>query len=135
MDKNAFAPTPPMGWNSYDCYDTAATEAQVRSNAEVLAKRLLPFGWEYVVVDIQWYARRPNARRDIYQYLPFGELSLDEYARLTPDPERFPSSAGGRETVPGSSASPPGGPQAASRASGRQRAGRNRFFNGIISFP
>ena len=96
MDKNAFAPTPPMGWNSYDCYDTAVTEAQVRSNAEVLAKRLLPFGWEYVVVDIQWYARRPNARRDMYQYLPFGELSLDEYARLTPDPERFPSSAGGR---------------------------------------
>ena len=97
MDKNAFAPTPPMGWNSYDCYDTAVTEAQVRSNAEALAKRLLPFGWEYVVVDIQWYARRPNARRDMYQYLPFGELSLDEYARLTPDPERFPSSAGGRE--------------------------------------
>lgn len=96
MDKNAFAPTPPMGWNSYDCYDTAVTEAQVRSNAEALAKRLLPFGWEYVVVDIQWYARRPNARRDMYQYLPFGELSLDEYARLTPDPERFPSSAGGR---------------------------------------
>lgn len=45
------------------------------------------------------------------------------------------SAAGRRETVPGSSASPPGGPQAASRASGRQRAGRNRFFNGIISFP
>ena len=94
QEKNAFAPTPPMGWNSYDFFDTTVTEADVLANAAVLKEKLLPYGWNYVVVDIQWYANRPNARRKEYQYLPFGNLSMDEYGRLLPDPERFPSSAG-----------------------------------------
>ena len=86
---------PPMGWNSYDYYDTTVTEADVRANADYMAARLRDCGWEYVVVDIQWYARRPNARRKEYQYLPFGKLAMDEYSRLVPDPERFPSGADG----------------------------------------
>lgn len=96
MDKNIFAPTPPMGWNSYDYYDTTVNEAQIKANARVMAEKLRPFGWEYVVVDIQWYARRPNAMRDRFQYIPFNSLEMDEYSRLLPDPERFPSSAGGK---------------------------------------
>ena len=36
MDKNSFAQTPPMGWNSYDYYDTTVTEAQVKENADYL---------------------------------------------------------------------------------------------------
>ena len=63
MDKNAFAPCPPMGWNSYDYYSTTVTEEQVRTNARVLAEKLKPFGWEYVVVDIQWYAHRAGSIR------------------------------------------------------------------------
>lgn len=47
---------PPMGWNSYDNYDTAVTEAQVRANAEYMAAHLKQAGYEYVVVDVQWYA-------------------------------------------------------------------------------
>lgn len=96
VNKNGFAPTPPMGWNSYDCYDTTVTEAQVRANAAYMAEHLKEYGWEYVVVDIQWYAHRPDAQRDRYQYLPFGELAMDGFSRLLPDPERFPSSAGGK---------------------------------------
>ena len=53
MNKDQYALTPPMGWNSYDYYDTSVTEAQVRANAQVMAEKLRPFGWEYVVVDIQ----------------------------------------------------------------------------------
>ncbi len=94
MDKNA-VPRPPMGWNSYDYYDTGVTEDRVLANAAVEAEKLLRHGWEYAVVDIQWYARNPGARRAEYQYLPFGELSLDGFSRLIPDPERFPRSAGG----------------------------------------
>ena len=96
MNKNIFAPTPPMGWNSYDYYDTTVNEAQVRANAKVLAEKLKPFGWEYVVVDIQWYARKAGSMRDQFQYIPFGGVEMDEYSRLLPDPERFPSSAGGK---------------------------------------
>lgn len=96
MDKNAFVLTPPMGWNSYDYYDTTVNEERVKANARVMAEKLRPFGWEYVVVDIQWYAHRPNAMRDKFQYIPFNSLEMDEYSRLLPDPERFPSSAGGK---------------------------------------
>ena len=47
--KNEFAPTPPMGWNSWDCYGASVTEEEVRGNADYIAKYLKPYGWEYVV--------------------------------------------------------------------------------------
>ncbi len=95
MNKNDFAPLPPMGWNSYDYYDTTVDEARVRANADYMAAHLKGYGWEYVVVDIQWYAHGAGSMRDKYQYIPFSALEMDEYSRLLPDPERFPSSAGG----------------------------------------
>ena len=94
MNKNDFAVTPPMGWNSYDYYDTTVNESQVRANAEYMAAHLKEYGWEYIVVDIQWYAHDAGTRRKMYQYIPFGQLEMDEYGRLQPDPTRFPSSAG-----------------------------------------
>ena len=93
---DGFPAAPPMGWNSYDFYDTTVTEEAVRANAEVLARELKPYGWTYVVVDIQWYARDAGTRRQEYQYIPFGDHAMDEFGRLQPDPARFPSSAGGR---------------------------------------
>lgn len=98
--KGTAAPCPPMGWNSYDYYDTTVTEAQVRANAEYMARYLKPYGWEYVVVDIQWYAKDAGTRRDAFQYIPFGSQEMDAYGRLLPDPARFPSSAGGRGFAP-----------------------------------
>ena len=95
MNKNSFAKRPPMGWNSYDYYDTNVTEAEVLSNAEFMAKHLRPYGWEYVVVDIQWYAYHTASMRDRFQYIPFGKNEMDEYGRLLPCPDKFPSSAGG----------------------------------------
>ena len=84
--------TPPMGWNSWDCYGAAVTEDIVRANADYMARNLKQYGWEYVVVDIQWSA--PNAKT--HDYDPFTELCMDEYSRLIPAPNRFPSSAGGK---------------------------------------
>lgn len=86
----------PMGWNSYDYYDTTVNEAQVRANADFMAANMKDAGWEYVVVDIQWYAKDAGAMRDRYQYIPFGEAQMDEYGRFWPDPDRFPSSGEGR---------------------------------------
>ena len=85
------AQTPPMGWNSWDCYGAAVTEDTVRRNAEYMARELKPFGWEYVVVDIQWY--QPTAVNHSYE--PFSELTMDEFGRLLPAVNRFPSAAGG----------------------------------------
>lgn len=40
MKKNEFAPTPPMGWSSYDYYDTTVNEENVRANADYMATQL-----------------------------------------------------------------------------------------------
>ena len=76
---------PPMGWNSWDCWGAAVTEDIVRRNAEYMAAHLKPFGWEYVVVDIQWY--QPTAVD--HSYAPFAALSMDENGRLLPAENRF----------------------------------------------
>ncbi len=94
--KTIIAPRPPMGWNSWDCYGAAVNEQQVRQNAEYMAKHLKDFGWEYVVVDIQWY--QPSASSHAYE--PFAPLSMDEWGRLTPAENRFPSAAGGQGFKP-----------------------------------
>lgn len=86
----------PMGWNSWDCYGSAVTEEIVRRNAEFMAKHLKQYGWEYVVVDIQWY--EPNARTN--EYNPFADVVMDEYSRVLPAENRFPSAAGGKGVAP-----------------------------------
>ncbi len=84
--------TAPMGWNSWDCYGTAVTEETVRRNAEFMAENLKQYGWEYIVVDIQWY--EPMAAT--HEYHPFTDLIMDEYGRLLPAENRFPSAKDGK---------------------------------------
>ena len=100
MNKNLFAVTPPMGWNSYDYYDTGVTEEQVKANADYMAKYLKQYGWEYIVVDIEWYSYDAGSQRDRYQYIPFWDVAMDEYSRLMPCEQRFPSAAGGKGFAP-----------------------------------
>jgi hypothetical protein len=92
----ALALTPPMGWNSWDSYGTTVRENQVKSNADVMASRLARYGWRYIVVDIQWY--EPNAQG--HDYKPGARLTMDEYGRLTPATNRFPSAENGRGFAP-----------------------------------
>ena len=82
---------PPMGWNSWDCYGAAVSEATVRKNADYMAKYLKAYGWEYVVVDIQWY--QPTAMTHMYE--PFSDVVMDGFGRLLPAENRFPSAADG----------------------------------------
>jgi hypothetical protein len=95
MGKKNFLKKPPMGWNSYDYYDTTVTEEQVKANAKYMAENLKEFGYEYVVVDIEWYSKDAGARRADFQYIPFGNDEMDQYGRLQPAVNRFPSSADG----------------------------------------
>lgn len=100
MNKNKFALNPPMGWNSYDYYDTTVTEEQVKANADYMAANLKKYGWEYIVIDIEWYSYDTGTQRDKYQYIPFWKVEIDEYSRLLPCPDRFPSSVNGKGFKP-----------------------------------
>jgi alpha-galactosidase len=87
----AWATRPPMGWNSWDAFATTVTEAQVRAQADYMAERLARYGWEYVVVDIQWY--EPAATG--FHYRKNAALVMDAYGRLQPATNKFPSASGG----------------------------------------
>ena len=91
-EKGIIAKRPPMGWNSWDCYGAAVNEEQLLGNAKFMAEHLKEYGWEYVVCDIQWY--EPTA--DSHEYHKFAELEMDEYSRLMPAVNRFPSAKKGK---------------------------------------
>ena len=80
---STLALTPPMGWNSYDSFNDAVTEADVNSQAQAMLQQLQPFGWQYVVVDFRWYDPKNG-----------GSLAMDTNGRLLPAPNRFPSATG-----------------------------------------
>ncbi len=88
---HAWAATPPMGWNSWDCFATTVTEDQVKANADVMADKLKRVGWQYIVVDIQWYEPRATG----YDYRRNARLVMDPWGRLLPAENRFPSAANG----------------------------------------
>jgi alpha-galactosidase len=94
--RNVLAPTPPMGWNSWNSFATTITEAQARETASIMADKLLPCGYDIFTIDIQWY----EATASSYDYSPNAEPAMDDHGRLVPAVNRFPSSAGGRGFAP-----------------------------------
>ncbi|MGA7829645.1 MAG: glycoside hydrolase family 27 protein [Terracidiphilus sp.] len=82
------APTPPMGWNSWDAYGFTINEADFKANAAVLAK-FEQFGWQYAVIDEGWYMENPLGTN-----LAERKYLLDGNGNLIPVESRFPSSAG-----------------------------------------
>ena len=69
-----FAKTPPKGWNSWDVYGASVTEEEVKRNADIMAEKLKKYGWNYVVVDIQWY--EPGAESAAYR--KFADLKIEQ---------------------------------------------------------
>ena len=87
-----WAMTPPMGWNSWDCYYSSVTEKEVLQNAQYLVDNdLVRHGWEYVVVDIRWYCNHPSLGGGNYNQNGTQDYVLDQYGRYLPSPSRFPS--------------------------------------------
>jgi alpha-galactosidase len=88
----ALAARPPMGWNSWDGYGTTINEEQFKSNAKWMSEHLKAYGWEYAVIDMEWFVTNPtpegNSKSSVY--------TLDRNGRYLPAANRFPSSAGGQ---------------------------------------
>ncbi len=94
---NDIALTPPMGWNSWDCFGSTVTEQEVKANADYMAAHLKEYGWEYVVVDIRWYIENDKAH-GYNEKDPI--IVMDDYGRLMPANNRFPSSSDGKGFKP-----------------------------------
>jgi alpha-galactosidase len=92
-----WAQTPPMGWNSWDCYGPTVEEHEVKANADYMAKELKKYGWEYVVVDIRWFVENDKAG-GYNQTDP--RYVIDRYGRYLPAVNRFPSAKDGQGFKP-----------------------------------
>jgi alpha-galactosidase len=92
----SWTPTPVMGWNSWDGFATTVTEAQTRAQADVMKAKLAAHGWHLITVDIQWY--EPNATG--FDYRKGAKLEMDEYGRLVPATNKFPSAVDGNGFTP-----------------------------------
>ena len=91
------AKTPPMGWNSWDCFGPTVTEKEVKANADYMSENLKKHGWEYVIVDIRWFVENDkaggyNETDPIY--------TMDKYGRFMPAVNKFPSAADGKGFKP-----------------------------------
>ncbi len=67
---DTLALTPPMGWNSWNCFANAVSDEKIRSAADAIVKTgLVDHGWTYVNIDDCWQGNRdasgniqPNAK-------------------------------------------------------------------------
>lgn len=91
-----WAQTPPMGWNSWDCFGAGVTEKQALENADYIDQHLKSHGWNIVTIDIQWY--EPLAHAD--RYRANAALEMDTNGRLLPAAIRFPMTAQNRSFKP-----------------------------------
>ncbi|MHB1021942.1 MAG: glycoside hydrolase family 27 protein [Acidobacteriaceae bacterium] len=80
------APTPPMGWNSWDSYGLTINEAEFKANTNWLNQHLKRYGWQYVIVDEGWYLQNPESGGK-----PAWVFTLDKNGRYLPATNRFPS--------------------------------------------
>jgi hypothetical protein len=93
---HGWAQTPPLGWNSWDCYGAGVWESNVVANADYMATHLKVHGWSVVTIDIQWY--EPLAHTT--EYRPGALLEMDANGRLLPAPNRFPMTRENRSFKP-----------------------------------
>jgi len=90
-----------MGWNSYDAWGTSITEEETLANARYMREHLLPHGWKYIVIDARWYdAVSSYDDRNFNRERAGALLFADEFGRLLPATNRFPSATEGKGFKP-----------------------------------
>ncbi len=90
---DTLALTPPLGWNSYDAFGDNVVESEVLANARYVAEKMQPVGWDTVVVDYCW--SDPGAHDNNRNTRTNAPLAADNFGRLLPAPNRFPSATNG----------------------------------------
>ncbi len=90
--QDTLAPTPPMGWNSFDSYGVYLHEQAALANVEAMAEKLKPHGYEYFVVDNGWFGEYTLQEGTLYPSEKHaGDIRLNEYGHFLPSKVYFPN--------------------------------------------
>jgi alpha-galactosidase len=92
------APTPPMGWNSWNNFGCDIKEAEFRSQVDYVANKLRKVGYQYMTVDISWYSPSVSADpRSPFHHPTYArhDAEMDAYGRFLPAKNKFPSAVNG----------------------------------------
>jgi alpha-galactosidase len=58
--------TPPMGWNSWNCWGLAVDDQKIREAADAIKESgLIDYGWQYINIDDGWEADTRNAQGEL----------------------------------------------------------------------
>lgn len=72
---NLLALTPPMGWNSWNCWGLSINETRLKASAQAMIdKGLINHGWTYMNIDDGWEAETRNANGEIVANHKFPDL-------------------------------------------------------------
>ncbi|MBA2250716.1 MAG: putative Ig domain-containing protein [Chitinophagaceae bacterium] len=67
--------TPPMGWNSWNCWGLSVSAEKVKSSAQALIdKGLADHGWSFMNIDDGWEAEKRSADSSIYANEKFPDM-------------------------------------------------------------
>lgn len=86
------APTPPLGWNSFDSYGVYLHEKAALANLEAMAELLEPYGYEYFVIDNGWFGEYELKEGSLYPLEKHAsDVRLNEYGYVLPSKTYFPN--------------------------------------------
>jgi len=69
--------TPPMGWNSWNCWGLSVSDARVKSSADaMISSGLINHGWNYINIDDGWEASKRTDGGAILANEKFPDMKL-----------------------------------------------------------
>lgn len=72
--------TPPMGWNSWNCWGLGVDDQKVRDAARMMHDKLYAYGWNYVNIDDGWEASQRSSEGKILSNEKFPDFKgLTDY--------------------------------------------------------
>ncbi|MCR4396381.1 MAG: NPCBM/NEW2 domain-containing protein, partial [Candidatus Saccharicenans sp.] len=67
--------TPPMGWNSWNCWACSVTDENVRQSARAMVEKgLINYGWTYINIDDCWHGQRDPKTGEIRSNAKFPDM-------------------------------------------------------------
>jgi len=70
--------TPPMGWNSWNCWGVSVDERKVRDAADFMSRELINHGWSYINIDDGWEAAARTEQGEL-----LGNDKFPDFKRLS----------------------------------------------------